>query len=608
MSGSFQRKPYKADDWQVLSTLDEECANRLLFDWWSDDDDRAALLKDLRGQPGPLKFPSRAAWQAEPAPPYGAPAPQGFEPAYLVTDPVQVGLILNTPQVYSNVPYTLLGGGSFLLGQDPPAASSKLVDWHGEQKCFIQAALGAYTPGAFGRLAEIVVDQAALVSLANSEFDLAEFAEQAALRFFGLLYGYAFFDHPMLEAASAATYRGLQYAALGRHFVTEPGALPEAQQALGALIGRTSALMEDYYRLQRSPRAYGLAFKRTWPDGVQPYSELDLDACLKAPLLKRAIGISSRLSGRDRAIVLATLLAGTVGNVRTAVCDIVSRFAGGRPPDGAEIDALCWRGVSAQPPLPVVPRRTVQVASLGNICIPAETELLVVLPACSQLAAAPTKSPPASRCPYPWGQNDQANAVHACLGVALTMPLVEALVRRVAALPRLSRVLDPVDLSTCKIQRLWGFGAQSLPLSYDRTRRCRQSNLIASFRVAPPIDANAMKLRSLIAAAAPRVRDLLSNYRGVHFAWFEFTDGDECLVLRTIYDGQFDAYIRYFAQRAGDLFDGLFEFLLDGPPSPVSEFPDEFVESIRRHNGAPVADYLFSAYPGVAVPNIRTAK
>jgi hypothetical protein len=97
----------------------------------------------------------------------------------------------------------------------------------------------------------------------------------------------------------------------------------------------------------------------------------------------------------------------------------------------------------------------------------------------------------------------------------------------------------------------------------------------------------------------------LSDFGGVHFAWFEFSDDDSQVVLRTIYDGQFDAYLQHFALRAGDLFDGLFEHLEGAPPRPVAEHPREFVETLRRFNRAPLAGYLYSAYPDARAEAIR---
>jgi hypothetical protein len=42
----------------------------------------------------------------------------------------------------------------------------------------------------------------------------------------------------------------------------------------------------------------------------------------------------------------------------------------------------------------------------------------------------------------------------------------------------------------------------------------------------------------------------------------------------------------------------------DAPPLPVNEYPKEFVDTIRRFNHRPAADYFFSAYPNTTVATI----
>jgi hypothetical protein len=90
----------------------------------------------------------------------------------------------------------------------------------------------------------------------------------------------------------------------------------------------------------------------------------------------------------------------------------------------------------------------------------------------------------------------------------------------------------------------------------------------------------------------------------VHFAWFELIESDTVLVLHTVYDGPFDAYVQHFALRAGDLFDALFSCIEDPPPMPVDKFPHEFAAHLRRYDRAPTLGYFFSAYPGSEVARI----
>jgi hypothetical protein len=54
----------------------------------------------------------------------------------------------------------------------------------------------------------------------------------------------------------------------------------------------------------------------------------------------------------------------------------------------------------------------------------------------------------------------------------------------------------------------------------------------------------------------------------------------------------------------GSLFDLVFQHIQDPPPMPVSEFPKEFVDTIRRYNNRTEAGYFFSAYPKANVSMI----
>ena len=488
-----------------------------------------------------------------------------------------------------------------MLGLDPGPGYNN-VDWHQAQRHLIDEALHYYDAPGLATLAKIAVQQAALTCLSRPEVDLAQFAEQASLRYMGQLYGYAFHDHGLLEEASRATYRALQYLAVGQHFVTEPGTLPAAQQTLGRLVGRTGELMEAYTRLGRSPRLYGRESHKTWPDAVQPWSELGLESALGEPLLKRlpelgAQSPANQLSGRDRATVAATLLAGTLGNVQTAVCLLVqSLLADGQARREAELakcDVALWheleRRMALQPPVPVLPRRS--RVSVGKI--PADADCLLLLEALPN-------------CPHVWGAvAGRPSAPHACMGGPLAQPLILQLVRHTLGLRGLRPALDKLTGEALEVERLWGFAATRYLLHYDRERVRVQQNLIVSMRVKAPVAENAAHLRRLIMQAVPRIEHALNGFGHLHFAWFEFSDDETQLVLRTIYDGQFEAYVQYFAQRAGDLFDGLFEYLEDAPLRPVSEHPHEFVETIRRFNRVPLAGYLYSAYPAKGADSIR---
>lgn len=584
---------------ELTATVDSEAKNRLIFDWWCDEADRKAYIASLNGLP--TWIDGRMPLQDDPAPPIHRPVPQGLKRVLLISSPRDVHDVLTRPQDFSNRPYALLGGGTFLLGQDP---STTGTDWHCEQRKFVNDALA--DGKNFRPLAQRSIAQAALTSLAQPAFDLASFAEQAALRYLGQLYGYAFHDHSLLEDASRATYRALQYVAIGQHFVSEPLVVPLAQQALGRLIARSDKLMQDYRQLARANRKHRKS-GADLPDGVQPLCELGLSG---VPLLKLMPTLPGALSGRERATVAATMLAGTVGNIQSAVCLLTQSLLIGpadelekivKAPDPATLEQLIGRHLLRQPPMTVLPRRALGGTEIRGVSIPAGTDCLLLL---EGLGGCPGDVG-ADLCPHAWGSVLGGHATHACPGESLSLPLIAALVQHTLRLPSVQSALDPLTGERLEVERLWGFGCTRYPLRFERDDLRRQKNLIVSMRVKAPISDNAARLRRLIAAAVPRIDHLLTSFGHLHFAWFEFTDDDTHLVLRTIYDGDFDAYIAHFAQRGGDLFDGLFEYLEGGSPRPVVEHQREFIEVIRTFNRAPLAGYLYSAYPGSSADQIR---
>jgi hypothetical protein len=197
--------------------------------------------------------------------------------------------------------------------------------------------------------------------------------------------------------------------------------------------------------------------------------------------------------------------------------------------------------------------------------------------------------------PLVWGLPGQA--AHWCAGQALAWPLIAEIVRTVLALPHLAQALDPADATVKGLKKRHGFASESYPLTYRRDRRRAQWCLNVAMRIKAPLRENADQLRQVIRAGAPRIERVLRESRHVHFAWFELIESDTVLVLHTVYDGPFDAYVQHFALRAGDLFDALFSCIEDPPPMPVDKFPHEFAAHLRRYDRAPALGYFFSAYP-----------
>lgn len=570
----YSRPKFDAAD---LNDKNLEQKTRLVFDWWCDDDDREAYLKSLGTSTGWIA--SRAHVQDDPAPPRSQPVPQGHAKVALIVDPAEVDKALVDTQAYSNIPYAELGGGGFMLAMDPVSGGT---DWHGEQRKFASAWLGAFSSAQLEKVAELAVEQAAVVSLAGPQFDLADYAQQAALRYFGLLFGFGTADHLLLEAAAARGYKALQYQIVGRHFVSDPTIIPQAQAAMALLAARTSSLVDEYATLVRAPRRPtrpGVTKPADrWPTGVQPWDELGLSS-LGDPLLRTAPAVGGAVfSGQDLCTIVAGLLVGMVGNVQTAVCLMVQELLRkGNPPE--QTLGNVRKLLAKHPPVPFLPRRTLKTTG-GDI--PQGTDCILAM------------RPREDHQGCPWGQVAKGNAVHACLGQAFVEPLLVAIVNHVLSLRGLDQLRDGVTGEVLKPERLWGFGCTRYLLRYRRDKVRTRQPLIVTMPIKAPIADNAARLRAVIRSAAPRIDSVLLGSSMVQVAWFEFLAGDTLLTLHTVYDGDFDSYILHFAESAGELFDQIFECIEGAPPMPVSDYPFEFVETIRRFNRPPAANYFFS--------------
>lgn len=603
----FNRPPFNLNDLQGKTV---EGQTRLQSDWWGDDKDREAYLLALNGNVTWIH--SRAQVEDDPAPPRKPPPKQGHAKVALISSKADVETALSRPNLFGNIPYAELGGASFMLALDPSPAGPGQTDWHGEQRKVAAAAIATLPAPQLRNAADCAVQQAAILSLQGPNFDLADFAEQAALRYFGLLFGFATSDHAILEEAARRGYRGLQYLIIGRHFTSEPTTMPAAQQALARLSTRCSALMDEYAGLVRSPRkpprpTGSPPTDFNWPDGVQPWADLHLSG-LGDPLLRSLPDLAGTLNGQDLCSLVTGLLVGTVGNVRTTLClmleQLLQATAAGQlqalrnlgydplvqPPAGwlNAIHAL----MAQAPPVPFLPRRTLKEVGLQGDTVKPDTDCIIAIRPSADIGC-------------PWGHPKMPTpATHACLGQGLIEPLLVALLQRTVKLPGLEQRLDPLDGEPLAPERLWGMGCSRYLLRYRRDKVLKQQPLIVVMRIKAPVAENAERLRRVISGGAPRIKWALDNSSHVHMAWFEFMENDTVLALRTVYDGDFDAYIQHFALKDGDLFDQLFECIEGAPPMPVSEHPNEFVETIRRFNRAPAAGFFYCAYPATEVNRI----
>ena len=87
-----------------------------------------------------------------------------------------------------------------------------------------------------------------------------------------------------------------------------------------------------------------------------------------------------------------------------------------------------------------------------------------------------------------------------------------------------------------------------------------------------------------------------------HFAQFVPLE-DNQIGFFTVYDGSFDKYIADFTKNIGEVFDLIFKFTKDPPPSPCRKHLQEFIDFAARANRTPIGFY--QAYPGLSVQDIH---
>jgi hypothetical protein len=87
-----------------------------------------------------------------------------------------------------------------------------------------------------------------------------------------------------------------------------------------------------------------------------------------------------------------------------------------------------------------------------------------------------------------------------------------------------------------------------------------------------------------------------------HFAQFVPLENNQ-IGFFTVYDGSFDKYIADFTKNIGQVFDLIFKFTRNPPPSPCRKHLQEFIDFAAGANRVPIGFY--QAYPGLSVQDIH---
>jgi hypothetical protein len=111
-----------------------------------------------------------------------------------------------------------------------------------------------------------------------------------------------------------------------------------------------------------------------------------------------------------------------------------------------------------------------------------------------------------------------------------------------------------------------------------------------------------IEVELLLHARSRRTQRDLATVGTPHFAQFVPLGNNE-VGFFTVYDGSFDKYIADFTKYIGPVFDLVFKFTKDPPPSPCRKYVQEFIDFGKRINLAPIGFY--QAYPGLTVQDIH---
>jgi len=576
---------------EIRQQTDALAQNRLLYECLSDDDERARLYAQLRAADWPpLRFKS----VMRP----GGDAPWPSETVYLLSARADIEEAL---QLASVQPYAELdSGGRFMLGLDDPTT-------HAPQRAAALNAL-AFDKATITRCVGEAIQRAMVLPQKNDRFDLvADVAQQAAVRLIAIVFGFPARAHVYLERAMLATYTRLTFNIIGRHFVPEDGQPSSESTAARELRDK---LDEFAWKAAR-----GENVKEWWDDGLINPNDQPTDHA--GARLGAHYGADNPLCN----VVVLGLMAGTVGNVTSAIANTVDTFFRRQLPDGrpmidaatqaarrndeaalAALATLVEQALAESPPAPFLARQAnaayVQARRLRGapVDIPQGAHLLLAMGA----------QTPVDKDLMFGGDLKNPGFMHSCVGRHLAWPLIHETVRQLMQLPGLARVLDPEQGQPMPLIKRWGAICTSFPLRFQRDRRLNQQPLFVVLPIKAPVAVNAAKLEALTRAGAPVVERALRDARNVHFAWFGLIEGGTHLAMYTVYDGSFEAYVEHFALKV-PLFDAQFEYLDDAPPTPIQQHPKEFVDTINKYNRTPVGGYFYSAYPLVGVTDIFNA-
>jgi hypothetical protein len=110
------------------------------------------------------------------------------------------------------------------------------------------------------------------------------------------------------------------------------------------------------------------------------------------------------------------------------------------------------------------------------------------------------------------------------------------------------------------------------------------------------------EVQLLLRVRAHRTQKDLATVGTPHFGQF-VPPGKLRVGFFTVYDGSFDQYIADFTKYIGPVFDLVFKFTKNPPPSPCRKHVHEFIDFAAGANRDPIG--FCQAYPGLSVQDIH---
>ena len=130
-----------------------------------------------------------------------------------------------------------------------------------------------------------------------------------------------------------------------------------------------------------------------------------------------------------------------------------------------------------------------------------------------------------------------------------------------------------------------------------------QSHLVIDFPI--KASANAKALADELPAFMPDFANVQDDLGTVHFSRFMVVGDEKKLLFLSDIDGENDQHIERLVERAGPVFDAIFEHVDDPPATPVAGNRQGVSKWLKRHVREPLDTYF--AYEDASVQDVKEA-